>query len=114
MTKPPATDGPCTNPRCKQPRDKDGAVVCDPLYTGPEGHCPRDWCFECFVENAYDLRQRKGAVKARALWMLSEGFTQVEVAEKFGVHERTIRRWKKTPPPPRFMSGFGPCQSLNR
>jgi len=101
-------------PKCEGANhaDLNKDVVHDPLYTGPEGHCPEDWCGECWEYARKQLRDEPARRRRYAFYLITEGFTQSQVAEKMGVTDRTIRRWKKTEQDRIVMSDFAPSKSL--
>ena len=100
----------CPNCEGKNHTDQNKETVHDPRYTGPEGHCPEDWCEECWEYARKWMRDRPRRRQKYAFWLIREGFTQKQAGEKLGVADRTIRRWKKTEQDRILMSDFPPSR----
>lgn len=70
----------------------------DPLYHGPAGHAPRNLCYDCWcihwsdVERKHLLGEDPSELE-RALWLVSQGFTQEEAADQLSRHRNTIGNW---------------------
>lgn len=70
-----------------------GHTIGDPLYTGPEGHCPDDVCCECH-EVARLLRRvnRLRAGLASAVQHIADGYTQAEAATRSGMSTSSLEK----------------------